>query len=77
VWLHYFALLIVALGVLQPRYSPLWLVPFVLFAPARPPAPNWWAVVLVAVFAAMLIRAHSREHRRVLRLSPPPAGSPQ
>jgi len=61
VWLHYYALFIVALAILQPRFSPLWVVPLVtLITPARPPGPTWWAVLVVATFAAVIATAVMR-----------------
>jgi uncharacterized membrane protein len=58
VWIHYYALFIVALAILQPRFGPLWVVPLVtLITPARPTGPSWWAVVAVATFTAVLATA--------------------
>jgi hypothetical protein len=56
VWLHYFALLIVALAVLRPRYSPLWALPFFALGPAHPDKPTWWVLsVLIVLFATLAI----------------------
>jgi alpha-1,2-mannosyltransferase len=54
VWLHYYALLVVALGLLSPQFSVLWVLPIVTFGPVRPAGPTWWTPIILAVFAAML-----------------------
>jgi hypothetical protein len=58
VWLHYFALFIVAIGLLRPRYGPLWALPLLtILAPPRLGGPSWWAVFVLATFAALLATA--------------------
>jgi hypothetical protein len=62
IWLHYFALLVVALGVSHPRLSPIWLLPIALFAcPVREPATlellGALVVAAAVVVAALAARA--------------------
>jgi len=78
VWIHYFALFIVALGLLRPHYGRLWLVPFVAFGPIRPSGPTWWAIPVLAIFAALLTIALARspEERRARSIAPRLAGAP-
>jgi hypothetical protein len=59
VWLHYYALLIVALGLLRPRFGPLWLLPLLAVGPAAPDGPSWWAVAATPVMGVMLAAALS------------------
>jgi hypothetical protein len=58
-WLHYLLLLLVPLALYRPRLSPLWLLPFVLWAtPQTVPDGTLWKVVLaLAVAAAVTLRA--------------------
>jgi alpha-1,2-mannosyltransferase len=57
-WLHYYALFIVPLAILRPRYSALWLLPFVVIgAPAAADGASWWAGIVIATFAVLLARA--------------------
>ena len=60
VWLHYFALAIVALAVLRPRFSPVWLLPIALWnCPARPTGPTWlagYALLVVGVMFGLALR---------------------
>jgi hypothetical protein len=71
VWIHYFALFIVTLGLRRPQYGRLWLVPFVAFGPIRPSGPTWWAIPVVAIFAALLtiVLAKSAEERGTRNLA--------
>ncbi len=77
-WLHYYALFIVPLAILRPRYGALWLLPFVIIgAPAAASGASWWAVAVIATFAlvvggAALGRADVR--RRAPALAPLQAG---
>jgi hypothetical protein len=53
-WLHYYAMLIVPLAILRPRYSALWLVPFLIIgAPAAASGPSWWSAAVMATFAVV------------------------
>jgi glycosyl transferase family 87 len=54
VWIHYFALLVVALGVLQPRFGLVWLLPILAVGPPRPDGPSWWALVDLAIWSLVL-----------------------
>jgi Glycosyltransferase family 87 len=55
VWLHYYGLLVPALGILRPRFSVVWLTPLILlFCPARPTGPSGWALFVLATFALVL-----------------------
>jgi alpha-1,2-mannosyltransferase len=64
VWLHYLTLLIAPLGVLRPRFSPLWLVPIVLWVSPRDEngdglQPFVPALVVALLLIVMLIRRPS------------------
>ena len=64
-WLHYYSLLIVPVAILRPRYSPLWLLPFVVIAaPAAASGPSWWSIVVMATFAAVILGSARDVHRR-------------
>jgi hypothetical protein len=55
VWLHYFALLLVPIALLRPKFGPVWLLPLVLWpCPVMAPSVSWWAFAPLAVFAIML-----------------------
>ena len=61
VWLHYLILLLVPLAILRPRFSPLWLLPVLLWVSPRPgyaEGVRTFAPALVAgiLLAAMLAR---------------------
>jgi Glycosyltransferase family 87 len=71
VWLHYFALFVVALGLLEPHFGWIWLLPVLAIGAPRPGGPSWWAVANLAFWALVLavtLRRSTREHPR--------AGSP-
>jgi hypothetical protein len=70
VWLHYYALALVAVAVLKPRFSALWLLPILAAGPARPSAPSWWAVLVLAVMAATLASALAEGSWRLELLGP-------
>jgi len=54
-WLHYYSLFIVPLAILKPRYSALWLLPFVVIAaPAAASGASWWAGIVIATFALLI-----------------------
>jgi hypothetical protein len=59
VWLHYFALLLVPLALLRPRFGPLWLAPLVLIV-CPPTAPASWQIVLALSVAAILVMVSLR-----------------
>lgn len=61
VWLHYLTLLIAPLGLARPRFSPLWLLPIVLWVSPRDENggglhPFVPMVVVVALIALLLVR---------------------
>jgi alpha-1,2-mannosyltransferase len=61
VWLHYLTLLIAPLGLARPRFSPLWLLPIVLWVSPRDENgeglhPFIPAVVAIALIALLLAR---------------------
>jgi hypothetical protein len=58
-WLHYFALLLVPLALLRPRFGPLWLAPLVLIV-CPPTAPASWQIVLALSVAAILVMVSLR-----------------
>jgi alpha-1,2-mannosyltransferase len=57
VWLHYFELLLLPLGINRPRLSPVWLLPFVLFICPGTGAnvKGWTIIVALIVFAAVTV----------------------
>jgi Glycosyltransferase family 87 len=57
VWLHYYALFIVALAILRPRYGVLWVVPFFALGPTRPTGPTWWMLSVMVILAVTLALA--------------------
>jgi alpha-1,2-mannosyltransferase len=64
VWLHYLTLLIAPLGVLRPRFSPVWLVPIVLWVSPRDEngdglQPFVPALVVTVLLAVVLLRRPS------------------
>ena len=68
VWLHYYALLVVPLALLRPRYGLPWVMPLLLvLAPPRPHGPTWWAFVVVLVFAVLLAAAMGGRESRPYR----------
>jgi hypothetical protein len=57
-WLHYFALLLVPLGVLRPKLSVAWLLPAILWvSPVGGPASTWQSALPLVVSAAVLLLA--------------------
>jgi hypothetical protein len=54
VWLHYFALLLLPLALLRPRFGPLWLAPLVLIV-CPPTGPASWQIELALSVTAALI----------------------
>lgn len=66
VWTHYFALLIVPLALLRPRFGPVWLLPALLWvAPVTDPSPGVRAFVLV-VAGVVVARCIARPARTAL-----------
>jgi hypothetical protein len=64
VWLHYFALLLVPVAILRPRFGPIWLVPLFLWpCPVMVSGPTWWSLAPFLAFGGALYLA--------LRASPP------
>jgi hypothetical protein len=72
VWVHYFALLLVALAVSRPRFDPIWLLPLTLWVvPADGTGRTPWQTALaLAVFAAVsvscLVNERQTDRSRVL-----------
>jgi hypothetical protein len=65
VWLHYLTLLIAPLGLARPRFSPLWLLPIVLWVSPRDENgeglhPFVPAVVVIALIALLVVRPRPR-----------------
>jgi hypothetical protein len=61
VWLHYLTLLIAPLGLARPRFSPLWLLPIVLWVSPRDENgqgldPFVPAVVVIGLIALLVLR---------------------
>lgn len=55
VWLHFFALLAVPLAVVRPRFSPIWLLPLVMWlAPGTYNGDQWQTAVVLAAGAATI-----------------------
>jgi hypothetical protein len=64
VWLHYFALFLVPLAVLNPTFSLVWLLPAILWVcPVGAPPTAWKFALPLVVFALVLLFA-SRERLR-------------
>lgn len=58
VWLHYFALLVVPVAILRPRFGPIWLLPLLLWpAPVMVAGPTWWALAPLIVFGGLMAAA--------------------
>jgi hypothetical protein len=63
VWLHYFALLVVPIVLLRPRFGPLWLLPLLLWpCPVMLSTATWWPLAPLAVFTVVLGIAIRRPH---------------
>jgi hypothetical protein len=61
VWLHYFALLLVPLALLRPRFGPLWLLPLLLWpCPVMLSTPTWWPIAPLLVFGTALLLTLAR-----------------
>jgi hypothetical protein len=57
-WLHYFALVLVPLAILSPAFSPVWLLPAILWlCPVGSPDAPWKFALPLAVCAAVLVLA--------------------
>jgi Glycosyltransferase family 87 len=55
VWLHYFALLVVAVALLSPRLGPAWFLPLLLWpCPVMLFGPTLWPLAALAVFGSAL-----------------------
>jgi hypothetical protein len=71
IWLHYFALLLVPLALLRPRFSAAWLLPLVLFV-CPPTSPSTWQIALGLLVATTLVLvALRRDTPRVAGVSRP------
>jgi len=62
VWVHYFALLLVGLGLRRPRLAPVWALPLAMWPlPPRQPVHGWeealaWSVAAACVGASLVPR---------------------
>jgi glycosyl transferase family 87 len=55
VWLHYFALLVVPVAILRPRFGPVWLLPLLLWpCPVMISGPTWWPLAPLLVFGTVI-----------------------
>jgi hypothetical protein len=55
VWLHYFALLVVPVAILRPRFGPVWLLPVLLWpCPVMISGPTWWPLAPLLVFGTVI-----------------------
>jgi hypothetical protein len=65
VWLHYYALLVVAIALLRPRVGPMWFLPLLLWpCPVMLFAPTLWPLAPLAVSAAVVAVAAGPAARR-------------
>jgi alpha-1,2-mannosyltransferase len=55
VWLHYLLVLIVPLAIARPRFSPIWLLPVLLWISPRPGYAEGFKTFLPAIAAAILV----------------------
>lgn len=55
VWLHYLVVLLVPLAIARPRFSPLWLLPILLWTSPRPGYAEGFQTFLPAIVAAILV----------------------
>ncbi|GIU95308.1 MAG: hypothetical protein KatS3mg012_1765 [Gaiellaceae bacterium] len=55
VWLHYLFVLIVPLAIARPRFSPIWLLPVLLWISPRPGYAEGFKTFLPAIAAAILV----------------------
>lgn len=70
VWLHYFALLLVAVAVVEPRLGPAWFIPLAMYASAEAHNGTTFQTALALVSAAATVAV-------ALRFGPPvPTGAP-
>jgi Glycosyltransferase family 87 len=71
-WLHYFALLLVPLGVLRPKLSVAWLLPAILwFCPVGAPPSTWqFALPLMVSAAVLLLAARDRSRSSLYGVMP-------
>jgi hypothetical protein len=71
VWLHYFALLLVPLAVLNPAFSVAWLLPAILWVCPVGAAPTVWKYALPLVVFTLVLLYASREQMRPRVLAAP------
>ena len=78
VWMHYFALLLVVVAVLQPRLGPAWFVPLLMFGGEEigNGAAAQTALVLGAAALTVLLALRPGSLQRVPRLAATPASGP-
>jgi Glycosyltransferase family 87 len=50
VWLHYYALFLVPLALLRPRFGPLWLAPLLLWPCPMMSTTTWWPLLPLLLF---------------------------
>jgi hypothetical protein len=55
VWLHYLVVLLVPLAIARPRFSPIWLLPVLLWISPRPGYAEGFATFLPALATAILL----------------------
>jgi glycosyl transferase family 87 len=75
VWLHYFALFLVPIALLRPRFGPLWLLPLLLWpCPIMPSTTAWWPLAPLLVFGtAIIVSARRTQTVDLPALEPAPA----
>lgn len=68
VWLHYFVLLLIPLGITRPRLSAAWLLPLALWGCSGTAGQirTWMIVVALVVLAAVTVIAERRRGRQLL-----------
>jgi glycosyl transferase family 87 len=74
VWMHYFVLVFVVLGVARPEFSAIWAAPWILWISAHEGPADWWqglvvlcvagALFLVAYRGARSVRGHEHSRHR-------------
>jgi alpha-1,2-mannosyltransferase len=72
VWLHYLVVLVVPMAILRPRFSPLWLLPVLLWVSPKPgyaegPATFAPAVVAVILVALLMLRPRDKSSNPSIR----------
>ena len=73
VWIHYFVLLAVPLGVARPRFSAVWLLPILMWVSPRADHGNSFEMLMPAVVGATLVAVVLIGSRDRARLAESPA----